>query len=183
MDRQDVRIVVLCEDEDHRRFSYHVLGKLRYHPRDIRFAISPRGRGAADLWIKKTYPEEVRGYRRRAANQQVALLVLVDADRLSVKARHKHLDDALAEAGQGKRSKTDHIALWVPKRHIETWIVFLVKHTKVDEKKDYKNEARNLGYDQAASRFVELYQGPPATQDSAPPSMRTTFGETAQLDW
>jgi hypothetical protein len=61
--------------------------------------------------------------------------VLIDADRLSVDERHRQLNDALTDAEVPCRDSSDAIVIFVPKRHIETWIAYLLDY-EADEEQD-----------------------------------------------
>jgi len=180
MSRRGVRMVVLCEDEAHRRFSYQVFLKLGYHPRELYFHESPTGRGAAEHWVRERYPVEVEAYRRNVHTQRIGLLVLIDADNRTVEQRHRELDAALREKKLQSRAAQEVIVLFVPRRHIETWIAFLVGH-QVDETNDCKGITRGVDYRDAAHRFVELHHHG-ADRSVGLPSMETAFNELTRLD-
>lgn len=157
MARRGVRLTILCEDVEHQRFAYHVFLNLRFSRHELRFEVAPSGRGAADQWVRKRYSHEVKAYRRRFQSQRVGLVVLIDADRLSVDERHRQLDDALTDAGMPCRDTSDVIVIFVPKRHIETWIAYLLDYG-ADEEQAYKNTVRDADIRQPAQRFVELFR-------------------------
>ena len=65
MSRKGVRLVLLCEDDEHQRFAQRAFLALGFHFRELRFFVSPTGRGAADKWILDTFAKEARAHRRR----------------------------------------------------------------------------------------------------------------------
>jgi hypothetical protein len=74
------RVVVLAEDSRQQTFALRYLEHLQFSFRNVRFSPLPSGEGSGEQWVRKKYAEEVRVHRRRAANTDVALVVLIDAD-------------------------------------------------------------------------------------------------------
>jgi hypothetical protein len=62
---------------------------------------------------------------------------MIDADTQSVARRWQELESGLVEAHLTKRGVTEAIAVLIPKRNIETWILCLTG-SEVDEETDYK---------------------------------------------
>jgi hypothetical protein len=89
------------------------------------------------------YPAEVGYYRDRSHSRKAALIVATDADTKTVARRERELEAALSDAGEGRRSPDEAIALLIPKRNVETWILCLVGES-VDETTDYKGR-RDVG--------------------------------------
>ncbi|HYO64724.1 MAG TPA: hypothetical protein VEU33_01470 [Archangium sp.] len=111
-----------------------------------------------------------------------ALLVLVDADTEPEGGRETALDKRLRDAAQEPRKKGERIALWVPKRQIETWIHFLT-HGKADEEMDYKRELgrRVPEYKPAADRFAQLLERRRPLPSNAVPSLKKAAVEFERL--
>ena len=182
MSRRGVRLVLLCEDDEHRRFARHAFLKLGFHSRELRSSVCPSGRGAADRWIRKQYPTEVRAHRRRASSQNVGLVVMIDADKRQVADRHSQLAEALEAEKHGPRGGTEPIVIWIPKRHIETWVAWLLRlKDHINENDDYKNLVRDADYRQPAARFVDLYRQRDTRALDILPAMATAFDELARL--
>jgi hypothetical protein len=176
-----VRLVVLCEDSAHQRFAHRVFKKLDRGYRELRALICPSGRGAAEQWVRNHYAAEVRLYRQKAAAQSnIGLLVAIDADKQTVEYRHEQLATALEQARLDQREPDERVVIWVPKRHIETWIAHLLGQI-ADEETDYKNVMRDADYRPAAQTFVERYRNPANRPASSPPSMERAFDETSRL--
>jgi hypothetical protein len=71
------------------------------------------------------------------------MFVMIDADTKTVQERLNDLDNALVSAGQTPVDpRRDPIARLVPKRNVETWILYLstegVYPGTIDEEQDYK---------------------------------------------
>ena len=158
--RKGVRLVFLCEDDEHWRFARFTFLRLGYHDRELRVLLAPGGRGAAEQWVRVQYATEVRAQRRKITSQNVALAVVIDADRQTVDRRHEQLAAGLSAAALERRSSDEQIVLWVPKRHIETWIADLVGKP-ANEDDEYKNAMRGADYRRAASCFVDRYRDRP----------------------
>ncbi len=180
MSRRRVRVICLCEDDEHWRLTRRVFLQLGYGSHELRVSLAPAGRGAAEQWVRQQYPTEVRAYRRKANHQNVGLVVVIDADIQPVDYRHMQLSSALEEAGLDKLGATERIVVWVPKRHVETWVADLLGHP-VDEQHDYKSLMRDADYRRAAQTFVERYRNPAARPADLLPSMSRAFDETARL--
>ena len=184
MARKGVRAMILCEDEDHHRFARRVLLKLGYHYGEFRKPrIAPRVRGSAAAWVSGQYPSEVRLHQQRAASQKVGLLVVIDADRQTVQERHGQLSEALVGAEVKARGNEERIAIWVPRRHIETWVAYLTERN-VTEDDDCKRQhlVSDQDYKPAAERFVVLYREPLSRPDDMLGSLSRAFDETQRLE-
>ena len=176
-----VRLIVLCEDDEHSRFARHVFGQLGRSYRTLRTEVCPAGCGAAEHWVRRHYAQEVVVHRRKASSQEgLGLVVVIDADKQTVDDRHRQLADALEQSGNQGRSPSERIIIWVPKRHIETWVADLLGHT-ANEEDDYKNAMHDADYRPAAERFVERYRDASTRPASLIPSMSRAFDETARL--
>jgi hypothetical protein len=102
----------------------------------MRFVTSPTGSGSAEGWVREQFPIQVEACRRRQA--ETKLIVLIDADALTVQQRRAQLDQTLRQAGLLPiPNDSREIARLVPKRNIETWILCL-NNERVEETPDYK---------------------------------------------
>jgi hypothetical protein len=178
--RKGVRLMFVCEDDEHWRFTRLAFLRLGYGPREMRVSLAPAGRGAAEQWVRQQYATEVRVYRRKAGHQNVGLVVVIDADKQTLDYRHEQLSEALNESGLDKRGAAERIVIWVPKRHVETWVADL-RGRSVNEEDDYKNLMRDVDYRPAADRFVERYRDPGSRSANVLPSMSRAFDETDRL--
>jgi hypothetical protein len=175
-----VRIVLLVEDEYLERFIRSALMTLGFRRHEIRVRPYPVGRNAKQ-WVTQEYPSEVHAYRREANHQQVALLVGTEADEQTVLERLASLDGALTAVGSNRRQNHERIALWIPKWHIETWLLSLLGQN-VDEETSYKNALRDPDVAAAGKAFVDLlrkFRQDPTT--NVLPSMKAAFQESTRL--
>jgi len=148
MSRRRVQLVILCEDIQHRAFAKGLFEARGF--RNIRFLPIPEGRGAATQYVFKHYPNRVKAYRILAHRHHCchALAVFIDADNRSVENRLMELDEQLQLNDLEKRQSKDKIALFVPKMHIETWLMYLIQRLvdskNVDEETPYKNDYKRI---------------------------------------
>jgi hypothetical protein len=169
---------VLAEDKRHQSFVKRYL-KRRKHDGEVRLEPLPSATGGAgDKWVRERYAAAVKAYRTRAARTATALVVVIDADKLSVVRRAGQLESALKQAHMGDREAGEVIVHFIPRRHIETWILHL-SGSDVDEEADYHNEK---GVDDliqsAAAAFHGWTSQPPA---KCLPSLDAALQETKRL--
>lgn len=130
-------VVIVAEDLRQGTFVRRYL-KRADNSRKLRVEISPKGKGAGERFVRESYATELTYYRSRAHHRRAALVIAIDADTETVAERGRQLEEALKKAGEDARRSSESIALLIPKRHIETWIVCLTGQT-VDETTDYKS--------------------------------------------
>lgn len=160
------RWVILGEDLHHLNFVYHWL-LARGVPRGAIFMRDPpAGRRAGEQHVRTNLPVELASLRRRAG-EAIVLIVVTDADTLTVEQRVATLGDDVA--GQRER-----VVLLIPRRNIETWIAAL-QGEPVDEVTDYKPRSHDACR-AAAQRLAALAEPP-----DAPDSLRRACRELARL--
>jgi hypothetical protein len=130
-------VIVLVEDERHRMLIRRFLLQSGFGNHQVRISQSPSGSGSAENWVRKEFVKETAAYRNRQARAQSALIVMIDADRLTVRDRLNQLDQAVQANGAPVVAPGEQIARLVPKRNVETWILCLNRHA-ADEVTDYK---------------------------------------------
>jgi len=146
-------IVILAEDRTQANFARHWLKHRGHHSRSFRTSICPRGSG--EQFVREQYLGELIEQRRRAAKHKSALVVLIDADTDSVARRHRQLDDI------AKREPGEAVAILVPKRNIETWLLLLCGQDVVEET-DYKGRVLpERAEARAAEQFAAGIAAPP----------------------
>jgi hypothetical protein len=183
MAARDLRYIVLGEDHTHVNFVRRWLLREGVPPRQITLravAADATGEGG-EKYVRQQYPAEVDYYRAKANHQRVALIVVIDADRGTVAARHEQLDEAL----QGTpRRREERVAILVPRRNIETWLTVLLDPTTVDddESTDFSPRFRRqtaAACEEAAPRFVDFLRREPLASDR--PSLTAARSESARL--
>ncbi len=179
-------VVALVEDGRHQNLigEYLKRGGLKLH--SMRFVRSPFARGSGEQWVRERFPLEVDAYRSRQARAETGLIVVIDADNRTVQKRFSELDDALrSEKIAPLRAKNERIARVVPRRNVETWLLFLSERsdTQVEEKTDYKQTRKdwddlNKPSAEKLYRWTRPNAQPP---NGCIPSLRVGVGELKRL--
>ncbi len=137
------QVIVLVGDNRHQRFVWRYLRRCGLEQHAMRFVPYPAGAGSGEQWVRAQFAVEVEAYRGRRAHAETTLIVIIDADDLSVRERLAQLDRNLDEAQVDRiRPEAEQIARLVPKRNIETWILCLIG-VAVDEETDYKRTRKD----------------------------------------
>ncbi len=136
MTNRKAEILILCEDLQQEVFARSCLIAYGFNRRKIRSLKSPKGKGAGSQFVLESFPNEVRVYRSRSANLALFLVVLIDADNYTHRERLSHLENTLINAGLAPRMLEEKIAVFIPKRNIETWIHYSM-HEVVNEENIY----------------------------------------------
>ena len=179
MSKRRVQIVILCEDLQQFIFARYFLKKRGFTGR-FRANICPPGSQAGEQYVRTHYPEEVKAYRQNRNRVAIGLVVLIDADTGTLEARLNELASALDKDEQEKRGSKEAIAIFVPKRNIETWIHYL-QEENVNEEDDYakfeKNEAAcKTAVEDLADRCYSQ-----SLPEDAPRSLQAACGELQRL--
>lgn len=180
MSRTEVRVVVLYEDEQHSKFVRQLTRKLGLRPE--RFE---RCGGCGE--VMERFVRELRAMRPRMSYQQnLGILVVVDADEPTPAMRLRELAEAVAASNTGgPRAPNERIAYLIPALEIENWYVHLCVPTArpIDEGRDYKPDPvwraldRELGA--SARRAVDVWEPSPGRVD--PSSIVAAREELARL--
>lgn len=175
-------IGVRVEDRHHERFVRKVLKELGFDLRHCHIKIAPRGKGSGEQWVRQSYVREVKLFRKRkkGIRPNSGLLAVLDADTVSVEGRKTLLDDELRSNGQNARNSNEAIAIWVPKRHIETWLLHLCG-ADVTEEVDVKRQRPNVEISRAAIQFVRLFHERKQGSLTTLPSNDSALMETARI--
>jgi len=128
-------IVILCEDRQQYVFARYFLQKKGLNGQFIDRSC-PSGKQAGEQYVRERYAAEVKAHRSKNY-LNICLIVVIDADKSTVADRIKQLDSVLEE----KRDRKEKIAIFVPKRNIETWIHYLQSEEPVDETVAYSKLA------------------------------------------
>lgn len=179
MSQRRVQIVILCEDRQQEVFARHFLKK-RGFTGLFRTNICPAGSQSGEQYVRSQYPVEVKAYRQNRNRVSIALVVLIDADRGTLQDRLNQLASILDEDAQEKRRSDEAIAIFVPKRNIETWIHYLQGET-VNEEDAYAKYEKN---EAVCKTYVENLADRCYAQDlpeDAPPSLQAACGELQRL--
>ena len=178
MSKAQAQNVILGEDRQHSDFLRHYLIGVGYNSRQIRVSFAPSGSG--EQFVRERYPVELRAHRSRAAYQTLNLLAMTDEDTHPSGTRASQLQASLQSAGIAGVAHGEHVAIFVPKRNIETWIMFL-GGAPVDEATDYKPPSSRLPTKPAAQKLLEIRSSGWAVPPGCPHSLVVAFTEFQRL--
>ena len=161
-----------------RRF-FTKLGWIRDPPRIIR---SPVGQGSAEQFIRKEFPDQIRGLRAKGG-EQAYLVVMVDGDASGVAARKASLSAACKEKGVPPPAARDNVLICVPTWNIETWLAYLDGDAVNETNKNYRKLPRPRECQPLVEELVDmchkqtLREPAPASLKDACTNYRRVFGE------
>jgi len=179
MSQRRVQIVILCEDRQQEVFARYFLKKRGFTGR-VRANICPEGSQAGEQYVRTHYPEEVKAYRQKRNQVSIGLVVLIDADTGTLDARLNELASVLDEDEQENRGSNEAIAIFVPKRNIETWIHYLQGET-VNEEDAYAKFENNEAVCKTAVEDLADRCYSQSLPENAPPSLQAACGELQRL--
>jgi hypothetical protein len=123
------QIILLCEDETHERLTKAYLKACGHKnpERFVRSLVASRMQHGGNVgWVLDEFPKQLHACRQRQKKARTLLIVLVDADKLTVEARRRQLLGRVKSAGLEEFGKSEPAAILIPKRHIETWVSALL---------------------------------------------------------
>ncbi len=178
MPDQYVNLVVRCEDLQHQVFLYRFLIEKGVTPRRIDIQHCPKARGDAIHWVKTEHVCEIAQLRKRP-HLLKGVVTVADADKLTVEDRKNQFDAALVADGQRPRQPNEPIAVVIPRRQIETWILHL-RGEVIDETREYPHFRGNERSCAAeVKRFADRCPGSMSKDD--PPSLHDGCSELNRL--
>ena len=116
----------------------------------------------------------MKAYRSQANYLSLALLTVIDADTQEVQQIHRRLEGQLQNADIENRTAGERIVLLIPKRNIETWVVYL-QGLPVDEESDYKAHPLAKNYKLAGTTLAEQLGQQP--KEDYPNSLQVAWSE------
>ncbi|WP_445247079.1 hypothetical protein [Microcoleus sp. OTE_8_concoct_300] len=179
MSQRRVQIVILCEDRQQEVFARYFLKKRGFTGR-VRANICPEGSQAGEQYVRTHYPEEVKAYRQKRNQVSIGLVVLIDADTGTLAVRLNWLASVLDEDEQENRGSNEAIAIFVPKRNIETWIHYLQGET-VNEEAVYAKFKNNEAVCKTAAEDLADRCYSQSLPGDAPRSLQAACGELQRL--
>jgi len=186
-------VTILCEDIDQERFirEYLICRGLEDHK--IKDFGNPKGREIKNnnASIIEHYPDIIKSYRKRRKYKNIAVVVMIDADKDSFYDRIRSLNIALDETAgnlnKDPRLPDEKVAIFVPARNIETWFYYIMEGQGCNETNDYKDKKMS------AKERIELAKGaaqklakeicPHGVDRIALPSLRDACRELQRLQF
>jgi hypothetical protein len=140
--------IILCEDDTHCRLvkAYMKECGLNTIEPTCRTKIASRMvQGGNVKWVLNQFPIELAAVRARNTRARTLLIVVADADEGNVADRIAEFHRASPITGD------DSLVLLIPRRNMETWILFAVTPSNiVNEEDDYKKS--NKSFDKSLFR-------------------------------
>ena len=175
--KRQIEIIVLCEDKQQWVFirQYLVSSGFRNNKITPLWTLS----GSGEKFVRNQYAKEVKTLRSKNYRSSLRLVVMIDAD---VETTEKHLQELATElekAGLNERQSDEKIAVFIPKRNIETWIHYLMG-TEVDETTAYAK----FNHESNCKPYIEnLAQNicPVGLPLNAPPSLHHACDELKRI--
>ncbi len=148
MKKRQVQINLVCEDRAHESFIRGYLSERGYSLRKLDVAPYPaKGRGSGKESVRIQYAkwvDKTRSYCRMNRSETCCLIALIDCDTDSQQSIYVDMDSRL----DNPRNEAEHIAVFAPKRCIETWAYHLLDYNRtVDETTDYSEPRHNVTND------------------------------------
>jgi hypothetical protein len=145
------QIIILCEDRAHEVFVKRFLKKgWGVNGRVIRALSYPNGKGSGKKHVEDNIALEAKALRMR--HSSTILMVVQDADELSVDQVKTHLDEKLLPP----RKNDEPIAYIIPKWHIQTWIAYLDNKTVHEsDKNTYARDYRAISESKLSHPLVD----------------------------
>lgn len=118
-------IIVVCEDQEHQNLVRRYLIRVGHASRSIRFYLPQQGSGSQ--YVRQQFPRQIAACRSILGRGTRAFLILMtDADNLTVLLRERTLHDELVHAGGAPIGPTEPVVILIPKWQVETWIKCLL---------------------------------------------------------
>src|SRR5204863_5746505 len=128
--------------------------------------------------VPESYSKEGEEHRERSPSRKGFLIVLLDADKGDILRRTKQLADELQAADLQARTADEPIVHLIPRRNIETWILYLNGHD-VNEDATYSDD--NSQIEPAAVKFYELTRPNAQIPTNCLPSFPAALPEAPRL--
>lgn len=175
MSSRRVKIVLVCEDSQQEAFSRRFLKGMGWNTRELRVEKSPSGGGSAEQWVREKFPNELSVYRNRQTKAASALIVMIDADNKTVQDRINDFDSECNLKHLPPRAAGESVAIFIPKRNIETWIHYL-NDNQVNEDDAYPKLQRERECLPAVQNLINLCHSSGLAAD-APASLKLACDE------
>jgi hypothetical protein len=161
-------VIILCEDQAHNTFARAFLKRRNFNPKRVRtLPIPGRNGGSGEAYVRRNFPDQLKAIRKRA---NAMLVVLVDADTKSVEERKQELMTECERNGVPERGDGEHVVLIVPKRNVETWLVYLTGGEVDEETSEWKKKKDDLAKP-AGNALDEMCHVNQRLRDPSPPSL------------
>ncbi len=167
-------IIILCEDQTHNTFARAFLKRRNFNARQMRtLPIPGRTGGSGESSVRRSFPNQLKAIRKRS---NAMLIVIVDADTYEVAERKRQFRQECEQCGVSWREDEDHVVLVVPKRNIESWLVYLDGGESDEESSEWKRKKNGLAKP-GGKALHEMCYGAQKLREPAPPSLEEACDE------
>lgn len=164
-----VRLVLVCEDNQHEAFARRFLRRTGWRRREVRLLKAQRAGGAAEQFVRETFAREVHALRPTHVSS--VLVAMVDGDHVGVDGRVAELQRECEAHGVAAPTEQDPIFVLVPTRAIETWLAYL-SGQDVDETRAYPHLQRERECSEQVDALFAMCERD-ALREPVPPSLRS----------
>ncbi|MBW4505264.1 MAG: hypothetical protein KME64_01935 [Scytonematopsis contorta HA4267-MV1] len=179
MSQRRVQIIILCEDRQQEVFARFFLKKRGFKGL-FRARICPPGSQSGEQFVRTQYPAEVKAYRQNRNRVSIGLVVIIDADKSTLQERLDWLALTLDEDSQENRQADEAIAIFIPKRNIETWIHYLQGESVNEEEAYSKFPNAEASCKPDVENLAEQCRSQNLTKNALP-SLQAACGELQRL--
>lgn len=155
MSHNHISLVLIAEDQQQEVVVQRLLIARGFSARRITLRINPTGKGSGEQFVRETFIEEVAAFQSRNFILNKALIVITDADTLTVDGRIRQLEKSL------KGLTVAHFSFpclfCIPRRNIETWIHWLANNP-VNEESVYPKRSKPGDCQAEVNALVTLSQ-------------------------
>lgn len=130
-------IIVLCEDQEQQNLVRRYLIRTNHETRSFRFQPLPGAVQCGSQYVRERFRDQVAACRGILGRRASCLLIVVtDADNLSVREREESLRQQLKINGDPDLVDDEPVVIFIPKWQIETWIKCLLGQQISEEDRD-----------------------------------------------
>lgn len=176
--------VLLCEDDMQARLVRAFMKVSGVQTRTLRERIaSELEQGGNCRTVLNRFPEELRACRKRhQAKAKTHLIVMIDADDLSVDDRRRELLDELNKLDMASLNEHDSVSLLIPKRNVETWIRALNDEESLEDENYKRSKPPDKSVVRAAARRLHEWVKPDANVgENCVPSLTLSLPEWRKI--
>ncbi|MCY4460660.1 MAG: hypothetical protein OXC26_09755 [Albidovulum sp.] len=176
-----VKIVLLCEDKQTNSFLRKFLKLRKFGSRSIHTIFNPSN-GSGEQYVRKNFPNQLKAIRQ---SQNALLIVVTDADNLSVEERRSTLQDECENQNIPPVNDSDRVVQFFPRRNIETWLKCLSSNAGIDV--DEVTTYRKLKYESdcgpLATNLYAMCHEKQKLREPVPPSLLNACEEYKKFKW
>ncbi len=149
-----IGIDLLYEGERDYNFIKHFLRNSNVSIRD--FPVFKERSGSGEQYVRVTLPERLKAFRTHNFIKSNCLIVLTDADTISIEKRKQQLQKECLEKGVDYIQDGEQVIVAIPRRNLETWVQHINNPSIIDETEDFKEKTTDEECTIAAKRLADL---------------------------